>query len=1225
MSKIVRGIIGVGPIVAGFFMGGSTWPLAVKALGAGLLSSATQPKLKIPKTSSETSARLNKNLDPEAHRKIVFGRTAAPSDIRYWEVWGQDQSRYDEVIAVATHRIHGYGPLYIEDELVTFSGSAAQGKWLNVLGRNTRTAGGDNLTIGTGTRWTTATRMAGCAYYAFRWQWSQEKLPRGFPTRITQIIEGALVYDPRRDSTRGGNGPHRANDAGTWTYDTADSNGQPIGRNPALQILWYLIGWRINGVLVAGQGIPLEDIDFSSFIEAANRCEEEGYYSDCALSTGDSHQTNLSVLESACAGEVDDTGGLMSLRIAVDDLDGTLTDFNDGDVVGECSWKPKRPLAQFYNQVEGQFVDPDALYQRRSYPVVRDEAYEFADGRRIRTALNFDAVQDHEQAQKLARLHLNRSRLQGVFEAPFSWKAVNVQVGDPVTLTLSRYGFSAKIMRVTGRKVDPGGAVWLSMEEDDPQVYAGGTVEPLAPPGAGAGYDTGFVPTPGADEWEGTGGSIGTPVGVEKPAIIVETGAPHPPNITGILVYHRRFGLDPVDPWTFYAEYPPDTTQFRIDGLLANTQYQVRILYRNQFGVIDPTAERILGPFTTGGEVASDALIPSQAIADAVAAINDALGSAYETLAQAQAALAALGLDASLPSSSLLNWISDPMFALGVEGWRAHGGAGFEAASDPKGFHAVWTFPASGADAAREIAWPERRPIREAGWVQCAADVAVSGVVTEVHHFAVFEDEAGAEVGRVALSSGSSGRVGGVGEAPEGAAFVRIVTQPDASGAGEGAVTLARPLAAYALPGQLEPNAWTDPSNEIVAAIGQLRRALGNEAKDVRTLEVQTRDARAGIRRVDEAVVEEASARATAITQLGAQFTTALNETASGLQAQITSRATITYVDDAVATETAARTQAIAAFNSTVQADYLSKADAQAIYYTEAQVNSAIAGFNFSALAYFDGLEASVTSQGVAISDLNTRTAAHFTEVTAGAAFAGVAVTARDSNGNVTAQIRFAAQIFAWGLTYNAPFFVIDAVNRRVEMFVGAQMVWQLNTNTGQFRRWLPNGTLIEDSAQGGLLMAALAPVVRTQGPARTTSITGSGVLTESFATVAEVNLSSLPGEGRFVSEGVLGFAPQVSLNSIPAITNIEYRVIAVQGTNEQVLWTRQLQQQLSSSDEGSDIAYRVYTGPFSLDGSAIQNANQTGSVVFRVQARRTTSTGAATVNAVDFGVRRQP
>ncbi|MBI1234782.1 MAG: hypothetical protein GC208_09800 [Alphaproteobacteria bacterium] len=596
MSKVVKIIVGAVLVVGSFFMGGTTWPAVVRLLGTGLLSTATKPK--IPPTTQSVEQRLNISMEPEAFGSIVFGETALDTQLRYWEVWS-NRTKVDYVLAAAIHEIEAFGDLHIEDDLVSFSGNDATGKYAGVLTRRTRTVGvtGTFLTAGAGGIWKAALGkgpwMTGLAHYVLSWTVTPETLPGGIPTRITQKGKGAKLYDPRRDSTRGGSGSHRADDQSTWEYSPLDSNGVPIGRNAALQILWYRIGWRVQNpdsgewILRAGEGVPLDDIDFDSFIEAANRCEEEEYYSDCLLSTGTDHNSNLAVLEAACAGTSSDAGGLYSLHIWTDDTANVAQHFDAEDIVGEAEWHPKVSLVNHFNQGHGTFIDPDALYQRRDYPVVRDAAYEAEDGRKRRKAFHYEAVTNPDQAQKLTRLELNRSRLQGVYQAPFNWKANNVQMFSVVTLTVPRRGWTAKIFRVIDIRIDPLGPIYLVLREDGPAVYEGGTVLPLDPPGTGIVYDPRDVPTPSADDWTATGWTVETTIGqarVGHPALRI-AGEFTEPNVVSAVVEYRVAG---ETEWTSHGEFPRETDfSTVVQPLPPLVLHDVAIRYRN--------AHRILG------------------------------------------------------------------------------------------------------------------------------------------------------------------------------------------------------------------------------------------------------------------------------------------------------------------------------------------------------------------------------------------------------------------------------------------------------------------------------------------------------------------------------------------------------------------------------------------------------------------------------------------------------
>lgn len=500
-------ILGVAAAVALFIPGGQAFSVGVfTSLGASAAVAATLATAfgwalvgvvinsvasvitsdKPVASNSATEQRLNKSVIPEAPRKIVFGQTAAPLDIRYWEAYGTDNNNYDEVIAVATHSIESFGRYWLEDEEHTFSPNSS------ILGaafrRYTKTDGsvGSPLTAGAGTKWTATSKMTGCAYFVLKYVYSQEDWPRSFPTRMTQEIKGAKVYDPRLDSTNGGAGTHRINDQTTWEYNDGVTD---IGRNPALQMLWYLIGWRINGILVAGMGVDVNSISLQGFVQAANDAEAAGYNCDCVLATSDNHEANIGIIEASCGGRLLDTGGIYTMHIAVDDTANIAVAFTEDDIVGGFEWVPSKKMRDQVNEITGKYISPDALYQFRPMPPVANASYTASDGYTRRSNNVYASVQDSDQAQDLARIELNKTRYQGIFKAPFNYKALQANNWSIVTLSIDHYGWADKLFRIIGYGVTTNGIIVLTLQETDSSIYTVEAATPVDLPGIGTAFD----------------------------------------------------------------------------------------------------------------------------------------------------------------------------------------------------------------------------------------------------------------------------------------------------------------------------------------------------------------------------------------------------------------------------------------------------------------------------------------------------------------------------------------------------------------------------------------------------------------------------------------------------------------------------------------------------------------------------------------------------------------
>ncbi len=591
LIKTVVAVVGIAALVvatggAGLgavFTAGFASAVLPVAFGLGLLVEvASLLTKKKPVEANPTSVqRLSKNVDPEEPRKIVFGRTIAPADIRYWETYGTDNTSYDEVICVATHEIESFQEFYLEDTKHTFDGSGNS----DILGTAFRWFGREvgvtntTLAAGAGTKWINTCSMTGLAFYVLRHVYSQEKWPKGFPTRITQVVEGAKVYDPRLDSTvTGGSGAHRIDDQDTWEY-TNVINGK-IGRNAVLQVLWYLIGWRINGELVAGLGVDTNAILLEEWQIAATDFETAGtevdWKSDCVLSTGDTHEANLGILEAACNGRLLDTGGLYTFHVAVDDTANIAVAFDEDDLAGPIEWIPRKKMRDQYNLVAGTYVDPStssesgALYQQKSFPIVFDQTYIDDDGYTRRINNKYVSVQSVKQAQELSRIDLNQTRFQGLFRAAFNYKAMIAKNWNVVTLSFSEFGWVDKLFRIVQYDITTKGIIILSLEETNSQIYTPGTVVTPDPPNIGVGYDpreqiavVGFDAIAVAV----TGDNIATQDGITA-SFTVPSSA--------VLRTDVQYKLDADSSWTSTASLTEGETQTTIAPLNPETLYDVR-------------------------------------------------------------------------------------------------------------------------------------------------------------------------------------------------------------------------------------------------------------------------------------------------------------------------------------------------------------------------------------------------------------------------------------------------------------------------------------------------------------------------------------------------------------------------------------------------------------------------------------------------------------------------
>jgi hypothetical protein len=599
MGFVVKGIKavvkGVGQVIG----------KVVKVIG-GIFGFAVGGKGK----QSDAQNTLTKQIDPEAPRKIIFGKTAAPLDIRYWEVHGSDGKLYDEVIALAAHKVNAIAELYVEDKLAINAAGAPQGDFIGVLTRSHKLGadGQTGLAVGGGSQWTAATcTMDGIAYIVLKWVPDEKKLPSGIPNRYTQVVEGMPVYDPRRDSTvPGGSGSHRIDDQNTWSYSTLDGNGQPIGRNNALQALAYLIGWTsevkdaggtVTGrALTCGRGVLPEDINLATFITGANNCEVAGYYTDIVLSTEDDHTSNENAITaSGLIGRLIDPGGLWSYYANVDDTANIAVELTDADVLDGTglSWDEFKGMSEQFTQVAGKFVNPSStvLYQPYFYPMVRDAVYENNLGRKVRKTLDFRQVLDGVLAQRLARLELNSGQYQGELRGNFNYKALQAQAYSIVRYTSERFGW-VKLFRVWRHEISAEDGVSMLLKETHSSVWAAGTVQYPEAPRTGIKYDPRTEYTvSGLTAYQHP---VTAPDGSKQDAIRVVWATP-PAQVRRTEIRHKLSG---TSSWTSSGLLDKDTTEIVIQSLLSGGNYDIEARHVSVNEIPGPWA--VISSFANG-------------------------------------------------------------------------------------------------------------------------------------------------------------------------------------------------------------------------------------------------------------------------------------------------------------------------------------------------------------------------------------------------------------------------------------------------------------------------------------------------------------------------------------------------------------------------------------------------------------------------------------------------
>lgn len=128
-------------------------------------------------------------------------------------------------------------------------------------------------------------------------------------------------------------------------------------------------------------------------------------------------------------------------------------EFSEDDIVGGISTNTKDPIKNRFNTVLGKYVSPLNLGQPADYPQVENSTLRLLHGKRIIKQIDHQMVQRPHQAQRVAKIAIEKALQQFTFVASFKLTAMKVKAGDVVYLTIEKYGWSKKLFEVVNWKL----------------------------------------------------------------------------------------------------------------------------------------------------------------------------------------------------------------------------------------------------------------------------------------------------------------------------------------------------------------------------------------------------------------------------------------------------------------------------------------------------------------------------------------------------------------------------------------------------------------------------------------------------------------------------------------------------------------------------------------------------------------------------------------------------
>lgn len=422
-----------------------------------------------PDMSDTDNGRLLNVRNPISPQEYVYGRVRKGGTITFMKTTGTSNRMMHMVIALAGRPVNEIEEIYINDEVVTLdaNGFVTDDRWCDEDGNKKIRVRKHN-----GTQTTVDAKLYaeagvpdnfigyGIAYIYVRLEYDRDVFAGGIPT-FTALIKGHSVYDPR---------------TGTTGYSA----------NAALCIRDYLvseIGMNDGG-----------SVNNTYFSAAANDCDDAitlksgatqvRYRIDGVIKSDQNIGVALQKMVQSCNGTLYFSSGEWRLRVGVYEA-ATLDPFTEDDLRGDLQVQTRVAMRDNFNRVTGTFPREGigtGDWIETDYPAVKSDYFEeIDDGYMNAMELPLPMVTNSARAQRIAKQVLYRNREQITVAGDFGVRALQVEVGDTITLTLDDYGWTEKEFFVTEWKMfvaeEGGTRVHMAMRETSSAAFDWSTID----------------------------------------------------------------------------------------------------------------------------------------------------------------------------------------------------------------------------------------------------------------------------------------------------------------------------------------------------------------------------------------------------------------------------------------------------------------------------------------------------------------------------------------------------------------------------------------------------------------------------------------------------------------------------------------------------------------------------------------------------------------------------
>lgn len=423
--------------------------------------SALSPVPELPDFSSFTSQSQNRRQmikQPTQPRRAVYGTVRVSGLLAHIESTNSDRYLH-LVVTLASHEVQSISAIRLNDVQLTLDGNGnctSPSRYAGLVRIKTHSGTDDqiadtDLVSESESGWTSEHRLRGVAYLYARLDFDRDAFPNGIPT-ITALVSGKKVFDPR-------------------------NSGTAFSANAALCIRDYLTDTRY------GVGASSGEINDTSFTTAANLCDEnvtlaaggteKRYEFHGTIESSEQAKRTIEQILTSCGGVLFYTNGQFNLK-AAGYVSPTIT-LDEGDAIAGLQLQTKQSIRDNFNAVKGVFTPATTDYVAADYPAFQSSTFLAEDNNQLKfLEFNLPYTTSAAMAQRLAKIALFRNRQQVVLNGTFNLKAFQLNVGDTVQITNSKFGFTNKIFEVAQWDIQAdAGTVGVSLQlrETNSAVY----------------------------------------------------------------------------------------------------------------------------------------------------------------------------------------------------------------------------------------------------------------------------------------------------------------------------------------------------------------------------------------------------------------------------------------------------------------------------------------------------------------------------------------------------------------------------------------------------------------------------------------------------------------------------------------------------------------------------------------------------------------------------------